>query len=151
MNQFLIFNILETIKNTNNDELLENQLVDLLGYDEIETISELIQNLQEIRELIKIAQAGIEEKNDINKQQENLRLFGVQFIEKKQKKKKLTELQQAQEENFKILEQLGFSKKFLNFFEIEYENEENEKIVYITELLNHDYYIDVNVKPLLKE
>ncbi len=55
MNQFLIFNILETIKNTNNDELLENQLVDLLGYDDIETVSELIQNLQEIRELIKIA------------------------------------------------------------------------------------------------
>ncbi len=77
MNQFLIFNILETIKNTNNDELLENQLVDLLGYDEIETVSELIQNLQEIRESIKISQAGIEEKNDINKQQENLRLFRV--------------------------------------------------------------------------
>ena len=75
MNQFLIPNILETIKNTNNDELLENQLVDLLGYDEIETVSELIKNLQEIRESIKISQ--IEEKNDINKQQENLRLFRV--------------------------------------------------------------------------
>ena len=176
-NQFLIFNILEAIKNTNNDQLLENQLVDLLGYDEIETISELIQNLQEIRELIKIAQAGIEEKNDINKQQENLRLFGVQFIEKKQKKKKLTELQQAQEENFKILEQLGFSRNFLNFFEIEYENEENEnenedninnpiklafgdqvsdnikrdKENYITESIKHENYIEVKVKPILKE
>ena len=93
----------------------------------METIGKIVQNQNEIKELIQIAQASLDEKNDILKQQENLFKYGMEVIDKKQKKKKLTQLQKAQEENYKILEQLGFSKIFLNnFYQFDEGNEENE-------------------------
>ena len=174
-NPFLISNLLNLLKECSNENI-ESQITDLLGYDEMETIGKIVQNQNEIKELIQIAQASLDEKNDILKQQENLFKYGMEVIDKKQKKKKLTQMQKAQEENYKILEQLGFSKIFLNnFYQFDEGNEENElekkeinpiienfddlvsenikrdKELYETNSINYKDYIKVEVKPILKE
>jgi len=89
-----VSNLLNLLKEYSNENL-ESQIIDLLGFEEIETVSQIIQNKTEIKELIQIAVASLDEKNDILKQQENLIKYGIERIDKKHKKKKLTEMQKS--------------------------------------------------------
>ena len=175
-NPYLVSNLLNLLKEYSNENL-ESQIIDLLGFEEIETVSQIIQNKTEIKELIQIAVASLDEKNDILKQQENLIKYGIERIDKKHKKKKLTEMQKIQEENYKILQQLGFSKIFLNkFYQFEEDNEEydelekkelhpvielfgeqvtenikRDKELFETNIIDYKEYRKVEVKPILKE
>ena len=116
-NPEMISSVLELLKSTKNADEIQQDFIDLLGFDEFETIGKFIQNLDEIRELISVAQTAIESnEQQLAKSQENLMLFGNttngQVIQKK-KKKNLNSLQSLQELNIKILRYLGFDSAFL--------------------------------------
>ena len=72
-NPEMISSVLELFKSTKNADEIQQDFIDLLGFDEIETIGKFIQNLDEIRELISVAQTAIESnEQQIAKSQESI-------------------------------------------------------------------------------
>ena len=178
-NPEMISSVLELLKSTKNADEIQQDFIDLLGFDELETIGKFIQNLDEIRELISVAQTAIESsEQQLAKSQENLMLFGNttngQVIQKK-KKKNLNSLQSLQELNIKILRYLGFDSAFLREkIEVEPPTTQEEEVKYqsvkkpfgnvgyntnmnrkenqfTTEQTKNDSYCVYKVKPVLKD
>ena len=129
----LLFNLINIFNSLNKLDL-QSEITDLLGYEQMDTISELIQNKNEIIELITVAKAAIDDKLKLEKKQENLQLYGnlsnigdVEIIKRKKKNTNntnntLTQLQETQRENYLILKELGFNSKYLNFYQNDDEN-----------------------------
>src|SRR5690606_25295285 len=109
-NPDLITNIIELLSSNKNNEEIQQDFIDLLGLDELETVSQLIQNREEIKELVDVAKSALDESEKIEK---NINTnFGknipnanitIEVIDKK--KKKTNEIQKTQMTNLKVLEQ----------------------------------------------
>ena len=150
-NSILIYNIMEIFKSKKSADEMQGEFIDLLGFDDIETIEQFITNRDEIIESFETAKAVIDEKNDIIDQQENLKLFGnsnvnVEVIGKNKKKKKdMNEMQKIQQENVKILEILGFEKNF--FYEPSNNNSQNSNIENDNIIIGGNQIIENNFNP----
>jgi activating signal cointegrator complex subunit 3 len=117
-NPDLIANIIEILSSSKQNEDITQDFIDLLGLDELDTISELIKNRDEIKELVSIAKSVID---DTEKSEKNMNTnFGmnkpnpnitIEIVDKK--KKKTNDIQKTQMTNLKVLEQLGFTSKFI--------------------------------------
>ena len=116
-NPILIYNIMEIFKAKKSSDEMQGEFLDLLGFDEIATIEQLITNREEIIESFDIAKAALDDNSQkIKSAQENLKKFGndVQIMKNKKKKGELNEMQKIQIENNKILEFLGFEPNFIS-------------------------------------
>ena len=135
----LLFNLIN-IFNSSDKLNLQSEVTDLLGYEQMDTITELIKNKNEIIEIITVAKTVIDEKIKLEKKQENLQMYGnlsnigdVEIVKKKKKNinnnnNTLNQLQETQKENFLILKELGFDTKYLNFYQINDDNTNNSNI-----------------------
>lgn len=124
----IISNIIDIINSPKKDEEIQEEFTDLLGFDELDFIGELIQNRKEINELINVVKVFILEsdKNEKQKQSQNLHSLstvGISIEQIENKKRAFMhghnpnlneQIEKRKLTNLKILEQLGFSNKFLN-------------------------------------
>ncbi len=121
----IISNIIDIINSTKKDDEIQEEFTDLLGYDELDFISELIQNRYEINQIINVVKVFILEndKNEKAKQSQNMHSManvGISIEQIENKKRAYQQGQNLNEKiekhkmtNLKILEQLGFTNKFL--------------------------------------
>jgi len=120
----ILANILEILQSSKNDAEIQEDLVDLMGYDDIETISEFITNRSEVNELAQAAKIVLEDNDKVKKNNETQ--FGVNnkpsssvnlevLSSKKPKQKKVNkmDINKTQTTNLQILQQLGFDKIML--------------------------------------
>ena len=120
----ILANILETLQSPKNDAEIQEDLVDLMGYDDIETISEFITNRKEVNELAQAAKIVIEGNSKVKRNMDSQ--FGInnnpssavnlEVISAKNKNKKKfdkVDFNKTQTTNLQILKQLGFDKIML--------------------------------------
>ena len=148
-NPLLIYNIMEIFKAKKSADEMQGEFIDLLGFDEISTIEELITNRDEICESFDVAKTAVDANKKIALSQENLKLFGntevkTEYGKSKKKKNNLNELQKLQQENIQILEYLGFDRKFFN--ELNNENISNDtNIIGGNQIIENDNnFLEIN-------
>lgn len=121
-NPDLITNIIEIVSSPKSDDDIQQDFIDLLGYDQLDTISELIINRVEIKELINVVKTYIEESEKNLLKIENQNMYGksnpnsnitIEVMDNKNKKKKVQDIQKTHLTNLKVLQQLGFDNRFL--------------------------------------
>ena len=134
-NPILLYNIMEIFKSKKTSDEMQNEFIDLLGFDDITTIEKFITNKDEIKESFEIAKTALEaNKQKIKSAQENLKLFGnetlieTKTMKNKKKKGVMNQMEQLQIENNKILEYLGFDLGFISRINYLNENNNNEFI-----------------------
>ena len=72
----LVSSIVDIIGSTKSDDEIQQDLIDFLGYDELDLISELIQNRKQIKDLIDVIKTYIEENERNERKKDNLRCMG---------------------------------------------------------------------------
>jgi len=185
----IISNIIDIINSPKNDEEIQEEFIDLLGYDDLDFISQLIQNRKEINEVINVVKVFIteNEKNEKLRQSQNihsLATVGISIEQIENKKRSFQQGQNINEQiekkkntNLKILEQIGFTSKFVKEnqmlglhekkiypLKIEKEQFSSDNIIkfgqgssqssqnhYLTEKKNYTSHIEIRVKPVLME
>lgn len=118
-NQSIVNNSDINIIKKEEEEKLSEELINLLGYESIETVFELIQNRKEINSLVLAARKIVEDTNKENasllsKNNTNLSLNSNITFEKIEKgKNRALKDKEKQLSNLKVLLQLGFDSTFL--------------------------------------
>ena len=153
-NPLLIYNIMEIFKAKKSSDEMQGEFIDLLGFDDISTIEEFITNRDEICESFEVAKAAVEGNEKIALSQENLKLFGntevkTEIGKNKKKKRNLNEMQKLQRENMKILEFLGFDRKFFNEMNEDITSTDNNIVGGNQIIENDDFYVN-EINPVKK-
>lgn len=118
----IISNIIDIINSSKGDNEIQEEFTDLLGFEELEFIGELLQNRKEINEIINVVKIFVLENEKAEKmsQSQNIKSLASVGISIEQVDSKLKKTQNMNEmfekrklTNLKILEQLGFSNQYL--------------------------------------
>jgi len=118
----MVSSIVDIIGGSKSDDEIQQDLIDLLGYDELDLISDLIQNRNQIKEIITVVKTYIEESEKYERNKDNLTMYGksnpnsnvtIEVMDSTTKKKKIESIKKTHMTNLKILQQLGFDNKFI--------------------------------------